>query len=346
MNDPRVGYVPIGCGMCFECRTKVANNWRLRLMEDIKKYKGARFIALTFSNESYTELAKIINKKDNVDGYELDNQIATLAVRRFLERWRKKYKKSIRHWLITELGGGWTEHLHLHGIIYETNLEEVERIWKYGHVWKGKKKNGGLINYVNNKTINYMVKYVHKIDENHRLYKPKVLCTKGIGKNYKNSYDAKKRNKFKGKDTETTYKTQTGGEIAMPIYWRNQLYSEEEREQLWIAKLDEGIRFIGGEKVKADDEKAISKTLEWYRKRNKEMGYGSPDDWDAIEYERQRRNLMQKRRFENRKENDNKNSNSSSDDMDNKREQEKIIISYEELSKQKKRIVDDNIPFD
>jgi hypothetical protein len=35
----------------------------------------------------------------------------------------------------------------------------------------------------------------------------------------------------------------------MPIYWRNQLYSEEEREQLWIAKLDEGIRFIGGEKM-------------------------------------------------------------------------------------------------
>ena len=37
-------------------------------------------------------------------GYEKDNNIATLSVRRFLERWRKEFKRSVRHWLITELG--------------------------------------------------------------------------------------------------------------------------------------------------------------------------------------------------------------------------------------------------
>ena len=147
-----------------------------------------------------------------------------------------------------------------------------------------------------------MVKYVTKVDEKHKLYKPKVFCSKGIGKQYKESFNAKKRNEYKGKDTDTTYRTETGSKIAMPIYWRNHLYTEEEREKLWIAKLDENIRYIGGEKVRADDEKAINKTLEWYRRKNKELGYGSPEDWDAIEYERQRRNLVQKRRFENRKE--------------------------------------------
>ena len=160
---------------------------------------------------------------------------------------------------------------------------------------------------MNNKTINYIIKYCTKVDDKHRLYKPKILCTKGIGKSYKDTYNAKKRNKFKEKGTDTTYKTETGAEIALPIYWRNQLYTEEEREKLWIEKLDEGVRYIGGEKVDANNEKAIKKTLDWYRKRNKEMGYGSPDDWDAIEYERQRRNLMQKRRFENKKEKENDN---------------------------------------
>ena len=39
-----------------------------------------------------------------LQGYELDNAIAAYAIRKFLERWRKKFKKSLRHWLVTELG--------------------------------------------------------------------------------------------------------------------------------------------------------------------------------------------------------------------------------------------------
>ena len=58
------------------------------------------------------------------------------AIRLFTERWRKKYKKSIRHWLITELGGGRYEHLHIHGLIWtKENFEEVRKIWKYGFVF-------------------------------------------------------------------------------------------------------------------------------------------------------------------------------------------------------------------
>lgn len=150
IQDERVTYVPIGCNICMECMKQKANNWRVRLLEDIKQYKNGKFITLTFSNENYTKLAKEIK----AEGYLLDNEIATLATRRFLERWRKKYKKSIRHWLITELGKGETEHLHMHGILYEEDVYEIERIWKYGYVWKGRMKNGKLENYVNESSIN------------------------------------------------------------------------------------------------------------------------------------------------------------------------------------------------
>ena len=259
MKDRRVGYVPIGCGICFECKTKEGNNWRLRLLEDIKHYNNAKFVTLTFSNQHYTNLANELKRRkdENLNGYLLDNEIAILAVRRFLERWRKKYKKSIRHWLITELGSGFTEHLHLHGIIYVDDLNEVEKIWKYGYIWKGKKVNEKLVNYVNEKTVNYIIKYCTKIDEKHKTYKPKILCTKGIGRKYKNSYNAKKLNKFKEEKTKTIYKTETGSEIGLPIYWRNHIYTEEEREKLWIHKLNENIRYIGGEKIAADNEKGI-----------------------------------------------------------------------------------------
>ena len=70
------------------------------------------FVTLTFSNESIIALSNEIGDNEA-------NDIASLAVRRFTERWRKKYKKAPRHWLITELGhpnekgkGKSTERLH------------------------------------------------------------------------------------------------------------------------------------------------------------------------------------------------------------------------------------------
>ena len=40
-------------------------------------------------------------KQNKLNKYIIENEIATIAVRRFLERWRKKYKKSARHFLIS-----------------------------------------------------------------------------------------------------------------------------------------------------------------------------------------------------------------------------------------------------
>ena len=72
----------------------------------------------------------------NSRGYNRDNAIAKLGVRRFLERWRKENKKSVRHWLTTELGGNGTENIHLHGIIWTDKTSEyISRIWKYGFTW-------------------------------------------------------------------------------------------------------------------------------------------------------------------------------------------------------------------
>ncbi len=295
MQDLRVGLVPIKCGYCFECMKQVSNGWKVRLFEEIKEHQY-KFITLTFSNEWYTKISKaVIEKGKPKEGYGLDNAIATQAVRWFLERWRKKYKKSLRHWLITELGHKNTEHLHLHGILETEDLDEVERIWKYGFVWKGKRKNGKIINYVNSQTINYISKYVTKTDILHKYYKPKILCSAGIGANYIGTHNAK-LNKFKGRETKTTYTTREGFEYSLPIYWRNKIYTEHERELLWIYKLDENVRYVNGEKISADDEKGYYKLVEFYRKINAEMGYGAPNNWKAIDYEHQKRILKQRLR--------------------------------------------------
>jgi len=294
-TDPRVLFVPVGCGLCFECMTQKANMWKTRLNEEIKNDPEGVFITLTFSNESYTELAREIK----AEGYALDNEIATLAMRRFLERWRKRFGKSVKHWTITELGHNGTENIHMHGILWtdKEKIKELASIWQYGFVWKGYDKPGRTENYISEATATYITKYMLKTDPAHKYYKAKVLCSKGIGRLPIVS-DLYERNAFNEEgETRTTIKTRSGHTTAMPVYWRNEIYNEEEREKLWLQMLDKNVRYVGGEKVKADDEKGYKGLVDYYRKINTEMGYGAPDNYEAMEYENQRRKLMQEQRM-------------------------------------------------
>lgn len=292
-DDKRKLLVPIGCQKCIECRKKKSNEWKIRLLEDIKHNRNGKFVTLTFSDESIAELSKIAREEDKtLKGYDLDNRITSIAVRRFTERWRKENKKAVRHWLITEIGHNGTKNIHLHGIIWTDNCEKIERHWKYGFADTGEK------NYVNDRTIGYITKYVTKVDFENKEYQQKIYASNGIGKGFMNRTD-KDRNAYKGNKTITTYKTKTGLEQALPIYWRNKIYSEEEREELWVHMLDKQERWILGEKIdisKGDEE--YYKVLEWAREKNKRLGYGDDEkDWDKIRYENKRRALKQEERI-------------------------------------------------
>ena len=98
LKDKRVGYVPIGCGKCMECKKQKSNQWKVRLMEDLRVNRNAKFVTFTFNDESLQELDNDI--KGEIDGYNRDNEILSLGVRRFLERWRKLFGKSVRHWIV------------------------------------------------------------------------------------------------------------------------------------------------------------------------------------------------------------------------------------------------------
>ena len=281
VNDQRVLQVPVGCGKCIECRKQKARQWQVRLQEDIRVNKNAYFVTFTFSEE---EIQKLDNEIKGLSGYERDNEICRIAVRRFTERWRKKHKKTVRHWLVTELGSTNTERVHIHGIIWTQYKEDIEPIWKYGKIWIGQ--------YVNEKTINYIVKYINKIDKHHKEYTSKMFVSQGIGKNYLERTD-KERNAYKKEGTLETYKTRSGTELALPIYYRNKIYTEEEREKLWIEKLDKEERYICGVKVDiSEGEDEYYKLLKEMRMKNRRLGYGDDSiNWERKHYEQARRNL-------------------------------------------------------
>ena len=228
LKDFRTKYVPVGCGNCMECKKQKARGWQVRLMEEIRINNTGKFVTFSFSDESLIHLETELNS--NLAGYNLENKIATLAVRRFLERWRKQYKKSLRHWLVTELGQNNTERIHLHGILFTNEtLETVRKTWKYGNInkWDKDWKN----NYVTERTINYIVKYINKSDEIHKYYNPIILTSPGLGRNYINRPDSK-LNKFNNDKTNEMYKTRSGIKLPLPIYYRNKLYTDDQKEQL------------------------------------------------------------------------------------------------------------------
>lgn len=295
--DERVKYVPIGCQNCIECRKQKAREWQQRLTEDIKTNTNGKFITLTFSDESIKKLICETKELQELKGYPLDNAIATRAIRLFNERWRKKYKKAVRHWLVTELGHNGTENIHLHGIIYtEESYETIKDIWGYGYIWPRNSKNTKT--YLNTKTINYLIKYVNKVDKDHPGFKSKILTSPGIGSNYTNSYNYT-LNKYNEKgDTNESYRTPSGHKIGLTIYWRNKRYNDAEREKLWLQKLDKNERWICGEKIRADDTEEYNRLLNYHRNRSKALGYGDDTkNWDQEEYELQRRVLLNNKRI-------------------------------------------------
>lgn len=125
VKDRRLRWIQIPCGHCEECRRAKANEWRVRLMEEIKSNsKNIIFATLTFSEESL--------KKLEYDEKE-PNKAPQKAISLFRKRWWKKYKKPLKHWLITELGHDNTKRIHLHGLIWtELTEEQFEKEWGYG----------------------------------------------------------------------------------------------------------------------------------------------------------------------------------------------------------------------
>lgn len=315
VNDARVLMVPVGCGKCMECRKQRAREWQVRLSEELRHDNEVQFVTLTFNDEGLEELEELalqvkvrtgvrkeivmkngktrkyynydIKKAGDLYGYDLDNEIAKRGTRRFLENWRKRFGKSCKHWLVTELGQKNTERIHMHGFMWTNEVEAIKELWKYGNVYIG--------DWVNEATVNYTVKYLSKQDELHKEYKGIILTSAGIGKGYLDRFDSK-NNKFKGDKTNEAYVTRTGVKLALPIYYRNNLYSDEEREELWIDKLDKEVRFVNGNKVDiSEGDEGYFKLLEEAKQKNKRLGYGDDTvNWDRKKYEQQRRLLIKR----------------------------------------------------
>lgn len=268
-TDERLRYVPASCGKCIECRKKRRREWMVRLSEEIRGGEiPPLFVTLTINNEN---LKKCKNKENN--------EIATELVRKFLENIRSYTKHSVKHFLVTELGEE-KQRIHLHGFIW-ADKELIEKKWIYGFVHIG--------DFVNEKSINYMTKYMLKTPPGINFV-PKVLASPGIGKGYTNRKDAQ-RNNFKAGETQETYRFRNGSKMYLPQYYRNKIYTEKEKELLWIEKQEKGVVYIAGEKVNPNNWDEYNNILKFYQERGKRLFNDNPEQWDKDKLKKRREKL-------------------------------------------------------
>lgn len=274
-DDMRKYYVPVKCGHCIECRKQKQREWVIRLSEEIRNHT-MKFVTLTI-NEEY--MAKLKTSDES------PNDIATRALRLFLERVRKETKKSIRHWCVTELGDD-KGRIHLHGF-FECRAETIAKHWKYGFIFVGR--------WVNEQSIFYMTKYMLKECPYDKHFVGKVLCSKGIGSGYTRRLDAK-RNRYQPNKTKETYRLRDGREMALPQYYRMKLYSEEERDKLWIEKQERGYRYIMGEKISTENEEEWENAVKYWQGISQQVFKDNPEDWEIAKEKRKLEKMKRYRR--------------------------------------------------
>lgn len=172
-------WIHVPCGRCEGCRRSRRADLKSRLMLAHQKYFSYRgvFLTLTFSDENLRRLTP--------NGGIPARSKVTVVLRRFFDRWRKKYGRVPPHFVIDELGGEKGRY-HLHGVAYihpEAGLSvgsfctlaqlnrEVATLWKNGFVFVG---------WCSERTISYITKYITKIDYDDKAFVPRTWSSRNF----------------------------------------------------------------------------------------------------------------------------------------------------------------------
>lgn len=212
-------YVNVPCGKCPECRRRRVSAWSFRLMQEEKRSTSAHFITLTYDT-SHVPISKLGFMSLSYDDAQL-----------FFKRLRKRVSSHspnvrIKYYLAGEYGGK-TNRPHYHAIIFNVDdIFDIEKSWKMGTTHYGT---------VSGASIGYTLKYLDKprrfpMHKNDDRLPERALISKGLGAGYltKEMLDWHKADL-----TERMHMvTIQGQKISMPRYYKDKIYSEDEREKI------------------------------------------------------------------------------------------------------------------
>ena len=236
-------YFLVDCGRCLPCLKKRSNYWRQRLIDEFtyyikkdssRKYK-VYFVTLTIAPEYY--------KRDL-------NYVGTL-IKKFRERYRKRFGCSLRFWMISEYGEK-RGRLHLHAIFFNPLFEatQLKDLWQYGRVDMSV-VGCSLRNPEQDpvKGIAYVTKYLTKnVDKWFIKYedRSRIWCSPGIGKAY--CLDPRNRESHLHHHVPLFFRVDDSGKFpqALPRYYIDKLFSPLDilkRARTSVQRLHQPLQF-------------------------------------------------------------------------------------------------------
>ena len=131
-----------------------------------------------------------------------------------------------------------------------------------------------------------MTKYMLKVDIKHPEFKQIVLASPGIGAGYMDRLDYLWQKQNYKNINVATYTFRNGTKMAMPKYYRDKIFTDKEREKMWINNLNRGLLWIYGEKVKANDWETIDNLRKYWQEYGREVMGDNPIAWNAAKVRR------------------------------------------------------------
>jgi len=217
LNRDKFDERTVPCNRCERCYARRASGWSFRLMQQDKVSISAHFVTLTYDT-SHIPIS--------------DNGFTTLSPRDlqlFFKRLRKYHfqvgdrDRSVKYYAAGEYGSiGKRPHYHV--ILFNSSELAVCNTWNLGAVHFGD---------VAEASVGYTLKYIskgrwkpmHKRDDR---YKEFARMSKGLGANY--ITPAMKKWHLNDLENRMYCMIEDGKKIAMPRYYKDRIYNDEQRE--------------------------------------------------------------------------------------------------------------------
>lgn len=203
-SNGRRDFVP--CGKCNFCLQTRRFDWSFRLAQELNVSKSAKFITLTYAEESPW----------------FDNEVHKDHLQLFFKRLRKVNSMPLRYYAVGEYGTK-TGRAHYHAIVFnitDNACESLPLVWSHGLTHVGT---------VTPASIHYVTKYVINKDvENERREPPFALMSRrpGLGSNYLISHRWWHREDFR------TFAQVHGVKTRLPRFYKDKFFTQLERKQM------------------------------------------------------------------------------------------------------------------
>lgn len=167
-------YVALPCGKCIDCYKNYSYDWRFRLRQEVIRCPNYWWVTLTYNDRNLPTC--------NVDGHE-ESCVIKSEVQNFLKRLRQRLGfPELRYFAVGEYGKHNRAHYHL--LIFTHAWKNVHQAYiDIAWSWCVRGDSNGFV-YVKRGEIgkiNYVTKYVNKLDLRHHNAKPFRLMSKSLG---------------------------------------------------------------------------------------------------------------------------------------------------------------------